>query len=187
MSLGAKEQVRASKFLSLVLRHKPDAAGVTLDEGGWCNTEALLAGCKSQGIDLSFDDLKSLVAENDKKRFQFSEDSGRIRAVQGHSVDIELDYQPQRPPEILYHGTATRFLESIRESGLLKQSRQFVHLSATQEIALKVGERHGKPAILHVRSGEMDRAGISFYLAPNGVWLVDAVPAAYLQFPEPMS
>jgi putative RNA 2'-phosphotransferase len=183
MALSKTEQVRVSKFLSLVLRHEPDAAGVTLDEAGWCGVDALLQGCSSHGYEVSRDDLASVVEQNDKKRFQFSEDGGSIRAVQGHSIDVDLDYQPQNPPEVLYHGTATRFLNPIRQQGLLKMSRQFVHLSATRETAQKVGERHGKPIILEVRAGEMHRSGTPFYRSANGVWLVDAVPPTFLRFP----
>ncbi|UWZ83637.1 RNA 2'-phosphotransferase [Occallatibacter riparius] len=184
MAISKTEQVRVSKFLSLVLRHQPDAAGVTLDEAGWCAVDALLQGCTSHCYEISRDDLARVVEQNDKKRFQFSEDGARIRAVQGHSLDVDLDYQAQTPPEVLYHGTATRFLDSIKQQGLLKMSRQFVHLSATHETALKVGERHGKPVVLGVRAGEMHRSGTPFYRAANGVWLVDAVPPVYLRFPE---
>lgn len=184
MAMDQKEQIRTSKFLSLVLRHDPEAANVTLDEGGWCSVDNLLLGCKKHGYPVSLEDLRLLVAESDKKRFQFSDDGASIRAVQGHSVEIELGYVPQHPPETLYHGTAARFLDSIRTLGLLKQSRQFVHLSPSAELAQKVGRRHGKPIVLEISSGIMHRAGIVFFMAPNGVWLVDAVPASYLRFPQ---
>lgn len=180
MAISKTEQVRVSKFLSLVLRHQPDVAGVALDEAGWCSVDALLQGCRSHGYEISRDDLAGVVEQNDKKRFQFSDDGARIRAVQGHSLDVDLEFQPQMPPEVLYHGTAARFLDSIRQQGLLKMSRQFVHLSATTDAALKVGERHGKPVILELRAGEMHRSGTLFYRAANGVWLVDAVPVSFL-------
>jgi len=177
-----RAQVQASRFLSLVLRHKPEAAGVILDGAGWCEVRSLLKGCASHGHSISSDELDVIVAENDKKRFEFSEDRRRIRARQGHSIDVDLKYEPQTPPEILYHGTATRFLASIRGSGLIRGSRQYVHLSATAETAFKVGGRHGNPVVIPVRAGGMHRAGILFYLTANEVWLVNAVPSQYLHF-----
>lgn len=175
-------QVRASRFLSLILRHKPEVAGLELDESGWCGVEALLKGCASRGHRISREELDAIVAENDKKRFEFSNDGKRIRARQGHSIEIDLKYEPKSPPEILYHGTATRFLDPIQKMGLIKGSRQHVHLSILSGTALEVGERHGKPVAIPVRAGEMHRAGILFYLTPNEVWLVDSVPPHYLCF-----
>ncbi len=176
------DQVRTSRFLSLVLRHKPEEAGLTLDESGWCNVDDLLKGCASHGHGISRQELDRIVDENDKKRFQFSDDGERIRASQGHSIDVDLGYEPQTPPEVLFHGTATRFLDAIKEIGLIKGSRQHVHLSPLAETALKVGARHGKPIVILVNAGQMHRLGIYFYLTPNGVWLVDSVPPQYLCF-----
>jgi len=176
--------VHTSKFLSLVLRHKPEAAGVVLDCAGWCTVTNLLKGCARYGHALSRADLEKVVAENDKKRFEFSKDGQRIRASQGHSVEVDLKYDPTVPPDILYHGTATRFLDSIKSKGLVKGSRQHVHLSMSTSTAWKVGERHGKPVVIPVDAGEMHKAGIQFYLTPNSVWLVDAVPPQYLRFSE---
>jgi len=175
-------QVRISKFLSLVLRHKPEEAGLALDGSGWCGVEELLEGCASRGYRISREELDALVAENDKKRFEFSSDRERIRASQGHSIEIDLMYDPKTPPETLYHGTATRFLDPIQQMGLIKGPRQHVHLSILVHTALKVGERHGKPVVIPVRAGEMHRAGTLFYLTPNEVWLVDEVPPQYLCF-----
>ena len=127
--------------------------------------------------------LKRVVATNSKQRFAFSEDGTRIRANQGHSVDVDLQYAPQPPPEILYHGTATRFLESIRSAGLQKMSRHDVHLSEETKVTLQVGGRHGTPVLLVIRAGEMHRAGFVFRRSTNGVWLVDHVPPRFIDFP----
>jgi putative RNA 2'-phosphotransferase len=143
--------------------------------------EDLLDGCAKKGFVISREELDVLVADNDKKRFQFSEDRTRIRASQGHSIEVDLGYEPQVPPEILYHGTATRFLDSIKRIGFVKGSRHPVHLSALVDTAYKVGLRHGKPVVISVRAGEMCKAGTLFYLTPNGVWLVEAVSPQYLR------
>jgi putative RNA 2'-phosphotransferase len=177
-------QVRTSKFISLVLRHKPEEAGLTLDESGWCRVADLLRGCAANKHRIDREDLEAIVADNDKKRFQFSDDGERIRAVQGHSIIVDLKYDATEPPTHLFHGTATRFLDSIKASGLVKGSRQHVHLSAKRDTAMQVGARHGKPVVLIVFAGEMHRDGYTFYNAPNGVWLVDAVPSEYLRFNE---
>jgi putative RNA 2'-phosphotransferase len=177
-----KEQVRTSRFLSLILRHKPEEAGLTLDHSGWCSVDDLLRRCAVRGHRISREDLDAIVTENDKKRFQFSEDGKRIRASQGHSIEVDLQYTPKQPPETLYHGTATRFLDPIKKLGLIKGSRRHVHLSAQLETAFKVGERHGKSVVIPVRAGQMHTAGVPFYLTPNEVWLVDAVPPEYLSF-----
>lgn len=174
--------VKKSRFLSLVLRHKPEAAGVELDQSGWCPVTKLLKGCVAHGHGLSREDLDQIVAENDKKRFEFSPDGSRIRARQGHSLSVDLNYEPKTPPEVLYHGTATRSLDAIRAKGLLKGVRQHVHLSFLVETAFKVGARHGRPVVIPVQAGAMHRAGFEFYFPPNEVWLVDRVPAEYLGF-----
>lgn len=180
--MDSKSLIRASKFISLVLRHKPETAGLTLSESGWCSVTDLLKGCNSQGVLISREALEQIVSDNDKKRFQFSEDGRQIRAVQGHSVDVDLKYEPSLPPPVLYHGTATRFLDSIKKQGLVKGSRQHVHLSSDTDTARKVGQRHGIPLIIPVDTPAMHTDGIEFYHAPNGVWLVDSVPLRYLQF-----
>jgi putative RNA 2'-phosphotransferase len=174
----------ASKFLSLVLRHEPSAAHVTLDSAGWVEVESLLAGCAMAGKAISRNDLEHVVVTNVKKRFEFSADRTRIRASQGHSVEVELEYAPSILPPILYHGTATRFLDSIRDQGLLKMQRHHVHLSAETKVTLEVGARHGKPVLLIILAGEMHDAGHVFYRSTNGVWLVDHVPPQCLLFPE---
>lgn len=177
-------EVSKSKFLSLVLRHKPEEIGLVLDQNGWAAIDELIALANARGTNLSRAQIESIVENSDKKRFAISADGTKIRANQGHSVDIALGLSPQIPPERLYHGTATRFLELIRESGLHSASRQHVHLSSDLVTAEKVGSRHGKPVILTVESGQMARDGHLFYLSENGVWLTEAVPAKYLQMQD---
>jgi putative RNA 2'-phosphotransferase len=177
-----KETIRTSKFLSLILRHEPQQVGITLDEAGWVGVQELLDAVNRHGVKLTLDDLKHVVETNTKKRFAFSEDGQRIRASQGHSVEVDLQYQPQAPPEVLYHGTATRFVEAIRKDGLKSMARHDVHLSAETKTTLQVGGRHGKPVLLTIRAGDMHRAGRVFRCAANGVWLVKEVPAEFIQF-----
>ena len=174
------QTTQLSKFLSLVLRHKPGEIGISLDEGGWVDVSILLAALWRQGKPISREDIEHVVATSDKKRFAFSDDGLRIRASQGHSVEIDLDLPPAVPPEILYHGTADRFLPAIRKAGLQKMQRRHVHLSATVQTATAVGQRHGRPVVLHIRSGDMHRAGHVFYLSANGVWLTDSVPPDFI-------
>lgn len=176
------ELVKISKLLSLVLRHKPEAIGLTLDEQGWAVVDELIACAASNGRRLTPSLIQQAVAANDKKRFALNEDGSRIRAVQGHSIAVNLGLAPQQPPEILFHGTATRFLESIRAQGLCSGARQHVHLSLDEASARKVGQRHGKPVVLRIHAGEMWRAGIPFFCSENGVCLTDSVPAEFIEF-----
>ncbi len=169
-----------SKFLSLILRHQPDAAGITLDVQGWADVPSLLRGMQAAGHPVDMAMLEEIVRTDNKQRYSFNETHTRIRANQGHSVQVDLGLVPTAPPEILWHGTATRFLESIMAQGLLPGSRQFVHLSKDADTAKTVGQRHGKPVILTVRAGDMHRAGLRFYQSENGVWLTKNVPPAYL-------
>jgi len=173
--------VKISKFLSLILRHKPEEIGITLNSSGWVPVADLLEACNKHTFPISMEELETVVATSDKKRFAFNEDHSMIRANQGHSVEVELGYQPQTPPDILYHGTATRFLSSIVEIGLIKGQRHHVHLSKEVETAIKVGQRHGKAVVLIVKSGQMHRDGHIFYLSENGVWLTDSVPPSYIE------
>jgi putative RNA 2'-phosphotransferase len=175
------EITRTSKFLSLILRHQPERVGIKLDQAGWASVEQLLAAVNRHGVALTRDKLEHVVATNDKKRFAFSEDGLRIRASQGHSVNVELKYEPQTPPEFLYHGTPERFVASIRETGLNKGQRHHVHLSPDLQTATKVGQRRGRPVVLKIRSGEMHRAGHAFYRSANGVWLVEQVPQQFIE------
>ena len=181
--MDEKQRTRTSKFLSLVLRHEPHRIGLQLDANGWASVEELLSSSRRHGVPLDRTDLEEIVATNDKKRFSFSDDGQRIRANQGHSVPVELGYSATVPPARLYHGTATRFLESIRSKGLSKGERHHVHLSKDPETARKVGQRHGKPVVLTVSAEAMQRAGHIFFLSENGVWLTEHVPAEFIEFP----
>lgn len=182
--MDEKQKVKASKFMSLVLRHSPESAGIVLEKDGWVEVSKLLSGMAKHGTHLSREDLAEIVATSDKKRFAFSADGLKIRANQGHSVDVEIRFEPRVPPEMLFHGTATRFIPSIREKGLLKMNRQYVHLSTDEETMRKVGMRHGVPVLLRVKSGAMHAAGIPFYLSANNVWMTEFVAAEYIEFPE---
>jgi putative RNA 2'-phosphotransferase len=177
----SKHDIGISKFLSLVLRHEPQAIGVSLDEKGWIDVEVLLRAMGTHGKALSFEDLDRLVRESDKQRFAFSDDRQRIRANQGHSVKVDLALEPQTPPELLYHGTPEKFVSSIMETGLNKGQRHHVHLSPDVQTAIKVGERRGRPIILEIRAGDLCRSGMVFYRSENGVWLVDAVPPDFIR------
>lgn len=174
--------IRLSKFLSLILRHKPEQIGLSLDEGGWAEVEELLQQANQAGIPLTRELLQQVVEQNNKQRFTFSVDRQKIRANQGHSIPVDLGLQPLAPPEFLYHGTATRFLSSIAQHGLLSKNRNYVHLSGDPATALSVGKRHGEPVILTVKAGAMARDGYNFYRSANGIWLTEVVPLAYLIF-----
>jgi putative RNA 2'-phosphotransferase len=178
-----KEITRRSKFLSLILRHEPERVGLILDHAGWVAVADLLAAVNAHGVPLTRAELDHVVATNEKKRFAFSEDGLRIRASQGHSIDIDLQYSAQTPPDVLFHGTATRFLEGIRMDGLRKMERHDVHLSAETKVTTQVGSRHGKPALLKIRAGDMHRDGFVFRQSANGVWLTECVPPQYIEFP----
>jgi putative RNA 2'-phosphotransferase len=180
--MNDKEMTRASKFLSLILRHEPDRVGLKLGDAGWVGVKELLQAVNRHGVSLTLDQLAHVVATSDKKRFAFSEDGRRIRANQGHSIAVNLRYQPQVPPEFLYHGTAIRFLPGIRRHGLQRMQRHGVHLSAETKVTVQVGSRHGKPALLIIRSGDMHRAGHVFTCSANGVWLVKHVPPEFIDF-----
>ena len=176
---------KQSKFLSLVLRHDPARIGITLDSAGWTDVGALLAATAAHGTPISREELAHLVATSDKQRFALSPDGERIRANQGHSVEVELELAPATPPAILYHGTVDRFLASIRDNGLIKGARHHVHLSADLGTAEKVGGRRGRPVILVVRAADMVAAGHPFLVSENGVWLTEHVPPAFIEFPAP--
>jgi putative RNA 2'-phosphotransferase len=173
---------RQSKFLSLVLRHKPEEIGIKLDREGWVDIATLLRHLKKAGRAITRSELDTLVATSDKKRFTISEDGRRIRAAQGHSIEIDLGLAPQAPPAELYHGTASASLDDIFAQGLIPRNRQQVHLSSDPETAETVGRRHGKPVVLRVETAQMHEDGHLFYRADNGVWLTDHVPARYLGF-----
>jgi putative RNA 2'-phosphotransferase len=168
--MDKSDLVNKSKFLSLVLRHKPEQIGLVLDSNGWANVDEIL-----QKMQIDFETLQTIVDTNDKKRFTFNEDESKIRANQGHSIQVDVQLEEKEPPEVLYHGTASRFLESIMDQGLTKQKRQYVHLSKDEDTAIKVGQRHGKPTVLIVSSKLMFDNGYKFYLSINGVWLTNFI------------
>jgi putative RNA 2'-phosphotransferase len=172
--------VRISKFLSKHLRHAPEAIGITLEPGGWVQVNTLLEACAKHGMRISRETLNTVMAENNKQRFGFDETGTLIRANQGHSTNVELEFESLTPPDTLYHGTATKFLPSILETGLQRMKRHHVHLSSDLETASKVGARHGKLVILEVNAQAMVEAGFIFYRSENGVWLVDDVPVKFL-------
>ena len=169
-----------SKFISLILRHKPETIGITLDEHGWANVDELIAGVADQykGFDMST--LEEIVKTDNKQRYSFNETKTLIRANQGHSIPVDVELEEKIPPAILYHGTADRFANSIDREGLKPMSRLYVHLSSNIETANKVGSRHGKPIIYEVDTVAMRNDGYKFYISANGVWLTKIVPAKYL-------
>lgn len=170
------DAIELSKFLSFVLRHRPDAIRLSLDEAGWAPIDELVRAANAAGRPLTRVDLLYVVATSDKQRFSLSPDGQSIRAAQGHSIPIALDLPPREPPELLYHGTATRFLASIRTEGLKPGARQHVHLSREPATAYLVGKRHGAPVVLTIAAGRMHAQGFTFYLSDNGVWLTSRVP-----------
>ncbi|MGK5026112.1 RNA 2'-phosphotransferase [Janthinobacterium sp. RB2R34] len=177
--------IKTSKFLSLVLRHAPETIGLTLDANGWADVDQLLAQAASYGTAISRAQLDAVVANDSKTRYAFSSDGLRIRANQGHSLAaVDISLPPAIPPALLFHGTASRFVDAIREQGLRPGSRNHVHLSATADTAVNVGSRHGKPVVLAVDTAAMQAQGRVFYVSANGVWLTDAVPAAFITFPS---
>lgn len=181
-----KQYAEISKFLSFVLRHQPEAIGLTLDHEGWAEIDALIACAAKSGKILTQPIIHIVVDTNDKKRFMISEDTRRIRAVQGHSIQsVNIGYKEKRPPQFLYHGTATRFLDSIKEKGLLPGSRLHVHLSANEETAMAVGQRHGKPVVLKVSALSMYEQGFKFCQADNGVWLTGFIAPRFLVLLQP--
>ncbi|HWG24527.1 RNA 2'-phosphotransferase [Actinospica sp.] len=184
---AASAAVRDSKFLSGVLRHNPGKIGIELDAAGWVDVDVLLAALKRRGRRIGRARLDFVVEHNNKKRFEYDESGTRIRASQGHSVPVELGYEPTVPPETLYHGTATRSLDSIFAEGLVPGSRHHVHLSMDVETATKVGSRHGKPAVLRVAAARMHADGQVFFRSTNGVWLTEHVAPDYLTPASPTS
>ena len=172
--------IRLSRFLSLVLRHHPETAGITLDEHGWADVEQLLAGVRRTGREIDQERLERIVRENEKQRYRFNEDHTKIRANQGHSIPVNLELEPVPPPDRLYHGTVEKFLSSILEQGLCRMSRQYVHLSPDVETAVRVGRRRGAPVVLVIDAAAMARDGVLFYRSENGVWMCEHVPPRYL-------
>ena len=171
--------IKLGRFLSLVLRHDPGAAGISLDEHGWADVEALLAGVSRTGRRIDRETLERIVRENSKQRYAFNGDHTKIRANQGHSLPVDVELKRAQPPRYLYHGTASRFLPGIRREGIRRMNRQYVHLSGDRETAEAVGRRHGQAAVITIDAQAMARDGIAFYRSENGVWLCGAVPPDY--------
>jgi putative RNA 2'-phosphotransferase len=179
--MDSKRLVKVSKYLSKHLRHEPERLGLTLAAGGWVEVEALLQACAGSQFPVSRAELDEVVATSDKRRFSFDATGTRIRANQGHSTDVDLQLEPAAPPPILYHGTALRNCDSVKNRGLHKMARHHVHLSATIEAARTVGARRGTPVVFAVDAAKMAADGFVFYCSANGVWLADHVPPAYLR------
>lgn len=175
-----KKEKEISKFLSLILRHKPDAAGISLDEHGWADVKDLLAGMNRE-YSVDFTLLEKIVAEDEKQRYSFNEDRTLIRANQGHSIPVDVELEKRDPPEILWHGTGEKYVESINAQGLIPKSRLYVHLTDNFDTAVKVGSRHGRPVVYKVEAGKMADDGYEFFLSVNGVWLTKSVPVSYLR------
>lgn len=179
--ISEKQITKISKFLSLVLRHQPETIGIQLDQNGWTNVNELIEKANNYEIKFDIETLNHIVTTNSKKRFAFNDTLDKIRASQGHSVEIELGYSNQKPPEVLFHGTAEIFVQSILDTGLEKRKRQHVHLSSDLETANKVGQRHGKPFVFKVFAEQMFNDNFEFFISDNGVWLTNNVPTKYLK------
>ncbi len=179
--ISEKQNIKISKFLSLVLRHKPETIQIQLDDNGWVSVSELIEKLNNNGKEIDLEVLEYVVKTNSKKRFAFNGDKTKIRASQGHSLQIDLKIKPIIPPDKLYHGTSEKFLDSILKSGLEKRNRQHVHLSSDIETAMKVGQRNGKPVILEIQTKKMNKDGLKFYLSENNVWLTEYVPIEYIE------
>ncbi|MFI1164840.1 RNA 2'-phosphotransferase [Streptomyces sp. NPDC020801] len=177
-----RRTVKVSKYLSKHLRHQPERIGLTLGEGAWVEIDTLIAAATAHGFRFTREELEHVVATNDKRRFAI--EGTRIRASQGHSIEVDLGLPAATPPPYLYHGTVARSLEAIRTEGLRPMNRHDVHLSPDRETATRVGARRGRPVVLAVDAAAMHRDGHVFHVSANGVWLTKAVPARYLRFPE---
>lgn len=178
--MNEKDSIRLSKFLSLVLRHRPEQIGITLNEQGWTEVDVLIQQMNRKGMAITPEKLQQVVETNNKNRFAFNETKTKIRASQGHSVAVELGYTPQTPPPLLYHGTSKKYLPSIMASGLEKRKRHHVHLSTDVATALQVGKRHGEAIVLHINAAKMQADGFRFFLSENKVWLTERVPVEYI-------
>ena len=171
---------KTSRFISLILRHHPEAIGITLDEHGWADVEELIRGLNQKQL-FSMAELEQIVREDEKQRYSFNEDKTLIRANQGHSVPVDVELERKTPPAVLYHGTGEKYVSSIERQGLLPKSRLYVHLSLDAETAVKVGRRHGRPVVYRVDAEGMTRDGYEFFRSVNGVWLTKCVPVKYLE------
>ena len=177
-----KRKKNTSKFISLILRHKPETIGISLDEHGWADIQELIEGVNSaRGHFLDMDTLEDIVRTDEKQRYSFNEDHTLIRANQGHSIPVDVELEEKTPPDMLWHGTGEKYVASIDEQGLIPRGRLYVHLSSDTETAKKVGSRHGKPVIYQIDCGQMVKDGFTFFQSANRVWLTKEVPARYLK------
>ena len=174
---------RLSKFISMILRHKPEVIGITLDEHGWADVDELIKGINETGEEVEFSKttLEKIVKTDKKQRYSVSQDKTLIRANQGHSIPVDVELEKKEPPKILYHGTGVKSVKAIQEQGLLSMERLYVHLSTDVETATNVGKRHGTPVIFKVNTEQMQKDGYDFFQSVNGVWLTKEVPAKYLE------
>ena len=171
---------KASKFMSLLLRHKPWVGDLTLDEHGWCDVASLIKAVEKKNDGFNMEILEEIVRGDEKQRYSFNENKTLIRANQGHSIPVDVELPKTIPPDILYHGTSTKNIESIQKIGLQHMDRLYVHLSSDYETAIKVGARHGKPIVFVINTKQMYEDGFVFYRSVNGVWLTKEVPPQYL-------
>ncbi|HGL3830887.1 RNA 2'-phosphotransferase [Clostridioides difficile] len=181
-SMSKKDKL--SIFISLILRHKPETIGIKLDDYGYADVNELIEKINNTGRNINIEILEQIVKEDNKQRYSFNDDRSKIRANQGHSININVELKELEPPKYLYHGTATRFLENIKNEGIIKQSRLYVHLSRDIDTAVKVGKRHGTPVILKINTGKMYENGYKFYLSENNVWLCEHIPFEYVEIFE---
>jgi putative RNA 2'-phosphotransferase len=180
--MADRKVIKASKFLSYVLRHDPGSIGLELEDGGWVDVAELIRCASEGGVSLTEEVIEDVLSAGGKQRFSLNEDGSRLRANYGHSVPVELEMEPCVPPRTLYHGTATRFLNLIFHQGVTPRRRQFVHLSADRETAAEVGRRHGEPVVLVVDSGRMSDEGAEFFVAPDDIWLTKSIPVEFIGF-----
>ena len=178
---GENISINVGKFLALILRHQPEAVGIELDKNGWADVEELIGGVKKSVPDFNRDELELIVKNDTKQRYSLNEDKTKIRANQGHSVNVDVELHEIQPPAVLYHGTAEKSVDGIMKNGIESRSRLYVHLSKNKETALSVGGRHGRPVIFGVNAEEMYRNGYKFYISENGVYLTKYVPTKYLK------
>lgn len=182
MKKGKSDKQKTSKFISLILRHRPEAIGISLDTHGWADVEALISGInRSGGHTIDMEVLEEIVRTDEKQRYSFNEDHTKIRANQGHSISVDVDLEEKNPPDILWHGTGEKYVSSIDKKGLIPKGRLYVHLSSDIETARKVGSRHGKPVIYEIDCRKMKEDGYRFFLSANHIWLTKEVPAKYLK------
>ena len=176
-----RDYTKISKLISLILRHKPEFIRKSIDSNGYMSVLDLLEGLNNIGNNITFGELKHIVETDNKQRYSFNDDMTKIRANQGHSIKVDMGLNECQPPDILFHGTGNKYIESIKNNGILKKTRQYVHLSISLNTAIEVGKRHGKEVVLKVYAKKMYCDGYKFYLSKNGVWLTDYVPVKYFE------